>query len=92
MKRKHDLSFEFFRAYSERPDGIVQFILRDGTVFSGVISGFVKGNPALNEPFVIRWHLVNEKDKLSLDFDPIGNRLGTVIEQEDVSEMKWVEW
>jgi len=84
-----DSSVIIFNRYCESPETIVSFVLRNGETVQGVISGFIKGDPSFDEPFVLRWHLVKEADKNSLDFDQVGNPVGLVIEQEDVLEVLW---
>ncbi len=84
-----DPSVSIFNHYCETPESTVSFTLRNGDRVKGVISGFIKGDPTSDEPFILRWHLVTESDKHEMNFDPVGNPLGLIIEQEDVVDVRW---
>lgn len=84
---KPDPSLPLLDLYSAHPEATFAIQLVSGEVLYGAVSGFVKGNPQLDEPYVLQWHIVNPGDGHSLGLDILGNAKGRLINQDDILSM-----
>lgn len=88
---KADYSRVLLGKYIRSQNKRVTVFLQNRRVMKGVIVGFFKGCRASNEPYVTRWHLVDNRDKMTLGWDAFGNRIGTLINQKDIVEIEFEE-
>lgn len=65
--------------------------LKDGRVVKGIICGFFKGDKDLDEPYIIKWHIVNEQKYKRFSSNFLGSITGEIIKQEDIHEVYYYE-
>lgn len=91
MKAK-DSSKEIYDTYFENKDKLLEVSLKNGKVLTGIFVSFVHGDEDSNEPFIIKWHFINETDieKHKHMFSIDGNEdIGIMIEQKDIVQVKF---
>lgn len=91
MKTK-DNSKEIYNNYFDNKDQLLEVTLKNGNVLTGIFVSFVHGDEDSNEPFIIKWHFINEKDieKHKHMFSIDGNEdIGIMIEQKDIVHVKF---
>ena len=67
----------------------VEILLKNGNRIQGIVIGYFKKDmDDLNSP-VIKWHIINNKDKMTLGIDAFGFLIGKIIEQKDIEGMKF---
>lgn len=86
-----DHSRELFERYFALDKRLVNITLRNGSQVRGIIIAFSKGDEYLEEPFITHWHLVDEKDKMSLGTNMLGLQIGQLIAQEDIVTIQFYQ-
>ena len=93
MKTK-DNSKEIYNKFFENKDKLIGVTLKNGKVLRGIFVSFVHGDEDSNDPFIIKWHFINENDieKHKHMFSIDGNEdLGVMIDQKDIDSVKFKE-
>jgi len=91
FKMERDTSRILFNKYLKLKSKNSRITLLDGRVVTGSIVGFYRGNRYQNDPSVVMWHVVDEKDEMTLGFDIFGNRVGKLISQGEIAEIYFYE-
>lgn len=90
--RTKDNSKEIYKNFSENKEKLLEVTLKNGKVLTGIFVSFVHGDEDSNEPFIIKWHFINEGDieKHKHMFSIDGNEdIGIMIEQKDIVQVKF---
>lgn len=89
---KIDYSREIFEKYYNKENRILKIILKDDTVLNGIFISFFHGEENSKEPYIIKWHFLDEKDiskqdiQLSIDGS---EEYGKIIKQEDIKSVEF---
>ena len=86
---KRDLSVQLYEKYFALKNRLVEITLKNKLVLKGVLIGYFKGDEDAGEPLIIKWHLVDEKDEESLEIDIFGSSAGTIINQNEIVEIRF---
>ena len=87
---KKDYSKEIFEKYFNSENKILKITLNNGKVLTGIFTSFIHGTMDFNEPYILKWHFVAEKDILrhnnlpQIDF---GEEYGEIINQSDIKNV-----
>lgn len=84
---KKDLSYIFYQRYFSGSDRRIQMVLKSGRRITGVIIAFVRGDQYSHDPYITRWHITAEKDKMSLGRDAFGFLIGEVIHHKEIARI-----
>ncbi|NTW31536.1 MAG: hypothetical protein HGB12_02745 [Bacteroidetes bacterium] len=90
-KIKSDLSLDLYNKYFNLKNKKVEIILKDKSVLTGVFIGFFKGDEDAHEPYIIKWHLVDENDIMSMGIDIFGYMTGKIVKQTDIVEIRFYD-
>ena len=88
---KTDLSKSLYEKYFDLTMRTVTVILKNQKIIIGVFISFCLGDQYSFEPFITKWHIVNEADKNTLGIDSFGFLIGECINQNDISEILFHE-
>ena len=88
---KRNTSLELYEYYFARPNRVIEITLKNNSIFTGVIIGFFKGDEDAREPYILKWHIVSEEDKMSFGRDAFGFLIGEIISHKDISQVKFHE-
>jgi hypothetical protein len=69
----------------------IRVSLKNGKTITGTLIGFYKGNGHKNEPFITKWHILKSKDSTTLGSDVFGNRIGGLINHEEIARIYFRE-
>lgn len=86
-----DTSLLLYRKYFSYNNRLVEVTTLSGETLQGVIVAFVPGQAALNEPYILSWHLVPEKYKMTLGINSLGQTIGRVIPHSQLSSIRFFE-
>jgi hypothetical protein len=82
-----DHSRAILERYFAMDERLITVTLRNGSLLTGVFIAFCKGDEYLDEPYITHWHLVEEKDKMSLGSNFLGMPLGQIIAHQDIATL-----
>lgn len=88
---KPDVSKTFYEIYISRNNRLIEVTLKNGQKKSGVFISFFPGEHACNEPYIRRWHMVDEKYKMTIGIDAFGLLIGEYINQKDIKSIKFLD-
>ena len=57
----------------------------------GAMVGFMKEEESHQESPILRWHLVDEKEKMTLGVTEYGTKFGTIVETGDIKAIYFIE-
>lgn len=83
-----DFSKIFYDKYFSSNNRLVEVTMRNGRKITGVFVSFFLGEKDYNEPYIRRWHIVEEKQKMTLGIDAFGFCIGEVINQQEIESVK----
>ncbi|MEO5642414.1 MAG: hypothetical protein ABIQ40_16685 [Bacteroidia bacterium] len=85
-----DFSKEIYERYFGRSSGIVMVTLRDKTELAGKFTGFFRGENEFDEPYIVMWRFVDEKEFVEIDFLPYPNQeVGCIIKQKNILAVRF---
>lgn len=82
---ENDHSKALLERYFALNERLITVILRNGSQLTGVFIAFSKGDEYLDEPYITHWHLVDEKDKMSLGINFLGMPIGQIVAHQDIA-------
>lgn len=82
---KNDLSFKFYKLYTNLKCKDLKITLIDGTEINGKIVGYFYGDEDRSDPYIYKWHIATNQKKLDIDF--MGNEIGRYILQKDLAQI-----
>lgn len=82
-----DMSRQFYDLYFISDNHDITVILKNGKKIRGVFIAVFKGDESIGEPFIKRWHIVEEKYKLSLGINAFGYLIGEYVNQEEIFQI-----
>lgn len=88
---KTDYSRLFYTKYFHLENRTIEVKLKNGGCITGIIVGFVLGDEICNGPYITQWHIVDEKDKMTLGINSFGMLLGERIRTENIVEVKFFQ-
>lgn len=88
---KTDFSRILYDRYFNLTNRNIEVKLKNGNIIRGIIVGFFKGYEDNNEPYIMQWHIADEKNKILFGIDAFGNMDGTIINSKDITEVKFLE-
>lgn len=62
-------------------------VLKNGRHIKGVIVGYFKGDELSDEPYIMRWHIVDENDSTTMGFDTFGCLIGELVDHANIAEV-----
>lgn len=86
-----DFSKILYEKYFSRSNRLIEVTLKNGRKISGVFISFFLGDQDTNEPYIRRWHIVEEKYKMTLGIDAFGFRIGELINQQDIISIRFLD-
>lgn len=86
---KNDYSKEIFEKYFSVKNKTLVITLNDGTVLEGFLVSFSHGDEGSDDPFIVRWHFVDQRDmsKYEKMFSIGGEETGRSLEQRDIKNV-----
>lgn len=88
---KTDFSKIFYDKYFSTDKRLIEVTLKNGKKISGVFISFTLGEKNRHDPYITRWHMVNEAHKMTLGIDPFGFIIGEMINQKDIQSITFLE-
>lgn len=88
---KTDYSKQIYDIYFGLENRMIKLVLKNGSIIKGIICGFFKGDTDLDEPYVIKWHIVKEQNYKRFGSNFLGCITGEIIKQEDIHEVYYYE-
>ncbi|MES2837065.1 MAG: hypothetical protein V4667_06060 [Bacteroidota bacterium] len=88
---KIDLSKVLYDKYIKLPDSSVTIILINGEIINGIILSYFKGNTNKGENYIVKWHIVDQKDKMSFGIDAFGFLKGIIINTNEIASVLFTE-
>lgn len=88
---KIDFSKVLFEKYFSSSDRLIEVTLRNGRKITGVFVSFFHGDQSRNEPYVIKWYIVPEINKMTTGMDAVGFGLGELINQKDIRSVTFLD-
>lgn len=82
-----DFSKVLFEKYIRLKNRNMELVLKNGRHIKGVIVGYFKGDEENKEPYIRRWHIVDEDDSATMGFDPFGKLIGELVDHADIAEV-----
>ncbi|MEP7321020.1 MAG: hypothetical protein ABI761_03835 [Saprospiraceae bacterium] len=79
-----DFSRVFYEKYFKGKDRVIEVCLKNGRKITGAFVTFFVGERDRREPFITRWHIVDEKYKKNFGIDEFGFPTGEIIDQNDI--------
>ena len=86
-----DSSKRFFDDYYRRSNRLIEVTVKGGRRLTGVFVSYFHGNEQNHEPFITRWHLVDEADQQTSGIDALGVFLGETVNQRDILKITFLE-
>jgi len=93
MKAK-DYSKEIYDNFFNSEGRILKVALRNNKILNGIFVSIFHGDPDSGEPFIVKWHFVEEKDipsyrqGLDVAIDS-GREIGMMIDQKDIEHVSF---
>ena len=84
-----DCSRLFYDKYFNLKVRNIEVILKDGKIIKGTIAGFFRGDRAFHEPYVTKWHIVDENDEMAISAGTFVFMKGQAIEQDKIKQVKF---
>lgn len=85
-----DFSKILYEKYFNHRNRLIEVTLKEGRKIKGVFISFFHGDLDSNEPYIIKWHIVDEPYKMTLGIDAFGFRIGELINQKDIMCIKFL--
>lgn len=87
---KADFSKDIFDTYFGLSKGILVISLHDKTELTGKLTGFFRGEKEFDEPYIVMWRFVSEKELKEIDFLPYPNQeVGRIIQQQEIANVRF---
>lgn len=86
-----DFSEIFYEKYFKRSDTLIEVTLKSGRKIRGVFISFFLGDQDSSEPYITKWHIVEEKCKMTLGIDEFGFLIGEYINQKEIRSIKFLD-
>jgi len=86
-----DFSKILYKKYFSQSNRLIEVTLKNERKINGVFISFFLGEYDYNEPYIRKWHIVEEKHKMTSGIDAFGFRLGEIIEQKDIKSIKFLD-
>lgn len=86
-----DFSRILYDRYAGLSNKRIELVLKNGRRVQGLIAGFFKGDEESEEPYIIRWHIAEEKEKRSPGDYNLGYTEGEMIAQKEIAEVRFFE-
>jgi hypothetical protein len=87
---KTDLSRLFYELYFSNNNRLIEVTLKNGNIYKGVFISFFFGEEGSKDSFIIKWQIVEEKLKMSLGIDAFGYLIGDILNQKDISKIRYL--
>lgn len=84
-------SSTLYEKYFIRSNRLIEVYLKNGRKIIGVFISFYLGNIDRNEPYIRRWHITDEKHKMTLGIDAFGFCIGETINHDDILSIKFLD-
>lgn len=86
---KNDLSYLLYEKYYNLNNPIIEIVMKNNEVLKGGFHGFFKGDTSKNEPYIIKWHFVEEDSFFGIGlFEEL---IGHYIYQSEIKCIKFLE-
>jgi hypothetical protein len=85
-----DFSRILYEKYFSLTNRNIEIALKNGKVVRGMIIGFYRNGEYSNKPYILKWHIVNENDKMSLGVDSFGFMIGEIIKTTDIAQVRFI--
>lgn len=86
-----DFSKIFYDKYFSRSNRLIEVTMKNKRKITGVFISFFLGEEDKREPYIRRWHIVEEKYKISLGIDAFGFRIGELLNHKDIESIKFLD-
>ena len=86
-----DSSIALWQQLLVRNKPTIQFHLQNGTVVTGRVISFTKGDLQNSETYISGWQVATNPDIPILGIDAFGNRLGTYIHHSQITYIRFEE-
>ena len=88
---KADASRVLYNEYYHHPGRFLKVTLKNGRTFKGVIVSFCLGDVCFDSTYIIRWRMIEAKEKDRLFIDPLGCSKGITFAHDEILEVKFLD-
>lgn len=88
---KTDFSKIIYDNYFNRSNRLIEVTLKNNRKIHGIFISFVRGDFDCNEPYIIKWLIVEEKYKMTLGIDAFGFGIGEIINHNEITCIKFLD-
>ncbi len=87
----NDLSKKILNKYFKLIDKRVNILLKNNQSISGKIGGYFYGSNYYSDPYIEKWHILEEDNTSGSAEDSFGYLNGIIIFQKDIAEICFLE-
>jgi len=84
-----DLSYNLYKKYFALSNRHIRVKLKNDSIINGKIIGFFHGNEDNNEPYISKWHIIEQSEKIGYDY--LGFLVGYIISQNEIERVYFYE-
>ncbi|MEI8201859.1 MAG: hypothetical protein WCH34_02535 [Bacteroidota bacterium] len=88
---KTDRTKELYSKYFNLINRKIEILLRNNTVLIGEFIGYFKGDEETAEPYILKWHFLQEMNSLSNEKVLFEDNIGEIIIQKDIKAIRFIE-
>lgn len=84
-------SRELFDKLENLKDDEVEILLINNIQLRGIILGFFFGIQDHGDPFILKWHLVEKKDRYTFGKGALGSCIGTIFYHKELISIRFLQ-
>lgn len=88
---KPDLSKTLYEKFCHRSICKIEVTLKSGRKIRGIFISYIYGEPNRHDPFIRKWHIVEEKDQVTQGMDNFGFQIGELIDQISIKQITFLD-
>ncbi|MDZ7650483.1 MAG: hypothetical protein U5K54_26910 [Cytophagales bacterium] len=69
----------------------VEVSLKNNSQLRGIIIGFFFGIQDYGDPFILKWHLVEKKDRYTFGKGVLGSCIGTIFSHKELISIRFLQ-